>query len=203
MPRGVHSVDSEPDLDAALADAVRVYAARNPASRDRFAQASRVMPGGNTRSVLYFSPFPLCMMRGAGCRLWDADDHGYVDMLAEFTAGIYGHSDPTIRAAIDAALDDGINLSGHNHLEAELARVVCARFPSIDLIRFANSGTEANLMALAAAKAFTGRRKILVFEGGYHGGFLAFPPGGSRVNAPHEFVIAPYNNLDETLIIIV
>jgi len=124
------------------------------------------------------------MMRGAGCRLWDADDHCYVDMLGEFTAGIYGHSDPTVRAAIDAALDDGINLSGQNHLEAELARVVCERFPSIDLVRFANSGTEANLMALAAAKAFTGRRKILVFEGGYHGGFLAFPPGGSRVNVP-------------------
>ena len=195
----VHPIEAEPDPDAALADAIRVYAARNPASRDRFAQASRVMPGGNTRSVLYFPPFPLCMMRGAGCRLWDADDHCYVDMLAEFTAGIYGHSDPTVRAAIDAALDDGINLSGHNHHEAELARVVCERFPSIDLIRFANSGTEANMMALAAAKAFTGRRKILVFKGGYHGGFLAFPPGGSRVNAPHEFVIAPYNNIDATL----
>src|SRR5258708_1714734 len=198
-PLGVHPVEVAPDPDADLADAVRVYAARNPASRDRFAQASRVMPGGNTRSVLYFPPFPLCMMRGAGCRLWDADDHCYVDMLAEFTAGIYGHSDPTVRAAIDAALDDGINLSGHNHLAAELARVVCERFPSIDLIRFATSGTEATLMALAAAKAFTGRRKILVFEGGYHGGFLAFPPGGSRVNAPHAFVIAPYNNIDATL----
>jgi glutamate-1-semialdehyde 2,1-aminomutase len=199
MSLAVHPVEAEQDLDAALADAVRAYAARNPASRDRFEEASRVMPGGNTRSVLYFPPFPLCMMRGAGCRLWDADDHCYVDTLAEFTAGIYGHSDPTVRAAIDAALDDGINLSGHNHLEAELARVVCERFPSIDLIRFANSGTEANLMALAAAKAFTGRRRILVFEGGYHGGFLAFPPGGSRVNAPHEFVIAPYNNIDATL----
>jgi glutamate-1-semialdehyde 2,1-aminomutase len=199
MPLGVHPIEADPDLHADLAGAIRAYAARNPASRDRFEQASRVMPGGNTRSVLYFPPFPLCMMRGAGCRLWDADDHGYVDMLGEFTAGIYGHSDPTIRAAIDAALDDGINLSGHNHLEAELARVVCERFPAIDLIRFANSGTEANLMALAAAKAFTGRRKIMVFEGGYHGGFLAFPPGGSRVNAPHEFVVAPYNNIDATL----
>jgi len=77
--------------------------------------------------------------------------------LAEFTAAIYGHSDPTIRAAIDDALDGGINLSGHNHLEAELALVLCERFASIERARFTNSGTEANLMALAAAKAFTGR----------------------------------------------
>jgi glutamate-1-semialdehyde 2,1-aminomutase len=197
--RDAPEIETGQDLEAGLADSIRAYAARNPASRRRFDQASHVMPGGNTRSVLYFPPFPLCMVRGSGCRLWDADDHCYVDLLAEFTAGIYGHSDPTIRAAIETALDDGINLSGHNHLEANLARIICQRFPSIDLIRFTNSGTEANLMALAAAKAFVGRSKIMVFEGGYHGGFLAFPPGGSRVNVPHDFIVAPYNDSGETL----
>src|SRR5882757_2304313 len=164
-------------LEAAVADAASRYAAANPESEKRFQSAGAVMPGGNTRSVLYFSPFPLCMVRGEGCVLWDADGHRYIDLLGEFTAGIFGHSDPVIRAA----LDGGLNLSGHNHIEAELARVVCQRFPSIDLVRFTNSGTEANLMALGAAKAFTGRRKIMVFEGGYHGGVLSFPPGGSRV----------------------
>jgi glutamate-1-semialdehyde 2,1-aminomutase len=186
-------------LDRAVAEAISVYAAANPESERRYQAACRVMPGGNTRSVLYFAPFPLCMVRGEGAALWDADGHRYVDLLAEYTAGIYGHSDAVIRAAIDDALDHGVNLSGHNHLEAELARVICERFPSIDQLRFANSGTEANLMALAAATAFTGRHKILVFEGGYHGGVLAFPPGGSRVTVPHEFIVAPYNNIDATL----
>jgi glutamate-1-semialdehyde 2,1-aminomutase len=186
----------EGGLQASLAAAVGAYARANPESGRRYQAATAAMPGGNTRSVLYYSPFPLCIVRGEGCALWDADGHRYTDMLAEFTAGIYGHSDPVIRAAIDGALRDGINLSGHNHIEAELARVVCERFPSIDLLRFANSGTEANLMAVAAAKAFTGRSKIMVFEGGYHGGFLAFPPGGSRVNVPHDFVVAPYNDMD-------
>ena len=185
-------------LEASLAGAAAAYARSNPESARRYQSASIVMPGGNTRSVLYYPPFPLCIVRGEGCALWDADGHRYTDMLAEFTAGIYGHSDPTIRAAIERALRDGINLSGHNHIEAELARVVCERFPSIDLLRFANSGTEANLMAVAAATAFTGRTRIMVFEGGYHGGFLAFPPGGSRVNAPHDFIVAPYNDLEAT-----
>jgi glutamate-1-semialdehyde 2,1-aminomutase len=73
--------------------------------------------------------------------------------------------------------------------------VICQRFAGIELVRFVNSGSEANLMAVAASKAFTRRRKIMVFEGGYHGGFLAFPPGGSPVNVPHDFIVAPYNEI--------
>jgi glutamate-1-semialdehyde 2,1-aminomutase len=157
------------------------------------------MPGGNTRTVLYYDPFPLSIARGRGCRLWDADDHEYIDLLGEFTAGIYGHSDRTIRAAVEAAFEQGVNLAGHTQLEARLASIICARFPSIDLIRFTNSGTEANLMALAAATAFTGRRKILVFEGGYHGGVLNFSGGRSVVNVPHDFVLGAYNDPDRTL----
>jgi glutamate-1-semialdehyde 2,1-aminomutase len=186
-------------LEEALSTAVRAYSAANPNSARRYAEAGKVMPGGNTRSVLFYAPFPLCIVRGVGARLWDADNHGYVDFLAEFTAGIFGHSHPTIRAAIDAALDGGINLSGPNGLEAELAAVICERFPSIDLVRFTNSGTEANLMAIATAIAHTRRRRIMVFEGGYHGGVLSFPPGGSQVNVPHDFIVAPYNDIEETI----
>ncbi len=185
----------ERELAQSVAAAAKAYARANPKSAHQHQAANDVMPGGNTRSVLYFPPFPLCIMRGEGCLLWDADEHRYTDMLAEFTAGIYGHSDPTIRAAIEKALQDGINLSGHNRLEAELARVICQRFVGIELVRFVNSGSEANLMAVAASKAFTRRRKIMVFEGGYHGGFLAFPPGGSPVNVPHDFIVTPYNDI--------
>ena len=184
------------ELDATVAQYADSYARRNPASQAQFDKALAVMPGGNTRSVLFYEPFPLAIKRGEGCRLWDADGHEYLDFLAEFTAGIYGHSNPVIRAAIDKALDDGINLSGHNLLESELARLICERFPSMERLRFTNSGTEANLLAIAAAKAHTGRSKVVVFDGAYHGGLLTFVGGNAAVNVPHEFILAPYNDIE-------
>ncbi|MBN9508785.1 MAG: aminotransferase class III-fold pyridoxal phosphate-dependent enzyme [Alphaproteobacteria bacterium] len=183
-------------LSDALAEARARYVARNPLSRAQHERAADVMPGGNTRTVLFHDPFPLTIARGEGCRLWDADGHTYIDLLGEFTAGIYGHSHPAIRAAIVGALDRGLNLAGHTAMEAELARLVCDRFASIELVRFTNSGTEANLMALALAVAATGRRKIMVFSGAYHGGLLTFPGGRSPVNVPHDFVVAPYNDAE-------
>jgi glutamate-1-semialdehyde 2,1-aminomutase len=186
------------DLATALAEARAAYVEANPESRARYEAAARVMPGGNTRTVLFYEPFPLCIARGAGARLSDVDGHDYIDFLGEFTAGIFGHSNPDIRAAIDAALDSGINLSGHNTLEAELAEIVCRRFPSIEQVRFTNSGTEANLLAISAAIAHTGRRKILVFQGAYHGGVLSFGVGPAPVNVPYDFVLAPYNDLAKT-----
>jgi len=185
-------------MASALADARAAFVAANPESRARFEAAARVMPGGNTRTVLFYEPFPLCIARGEGARLWDVDGHSYLDFLGEFTAGIFGHSNPHIRAAIDTALDAGINLSGHNTLEAELAAIVCRRFPAIEQVRFTNSGTEANLLALAAAVVHTGRKKILVFQGAYHGGVLSFGAGPAAVNVPHDYVMAPYNDLART-----
>jgi glutamate-1-semialdehyde 2,1-aminomutase len=181
-------------LAVALEEARAAFVVRNPASLAAHREASEVLPGGNTRTVLFHAPFPLMVTRGAGCRLWDADGHEYIDFLGEFTAGLYGHSHPVILGAIRAALEDGINLGAHTTAEARLARAVRERFPSMELMRFTNSGTEANMMALAAALAHTGRRTILVFEGGYHGGVLAFDHGASPVNVPHEIVLAPYND---------
>lgn len=183
-------------LDAALAEATARYRANNPASERLLIEAADVLPAGNTRSVLFYSPFPLYMARGEGCHLWDADGHRYLDALGEFTAGIYGHSNAVIRQAIVAALQDGLSLSSHTAREAALAHEIQRRFPGMALLRFTNSGTEANLMALAAATAHTGRRKVLVFSGAYHGGVLSFGGGGSPVNVPHDFVVAPYNDID-------
>ncbi|HEY8607677.1 MAG TPA: aminotransferase class III-fold pyridoxal phosphate-dependent enzyme [Noviherbaspirillum sp.] len=181
-------------LDDALADARAAYIRRNPASREQLQEAARFLPGGNTRSALYYEPFPLTIARGQGAWLWDVDGHRYTDFLAEFTCGIYGHSNPLIRAALVEALDNGINLSGHNRHEARLAELVAGRF-SLERVRFTNSGTEANLMAIAAAKAFTGRGAVLAFTGGYHGGVLTFATGNSRVNVPHRFILSRYNDL--------
>ena len=188
--------------DNALTDALIVaasaFAAHNPRSAAAQAEAAQVLPGGNTRSVLHYDPFPLAKVRGQGCRLWDADGHEYIDFLGEFTAGIYGHSDPKIAAAIRSALDEGLNFGSQTLREAELARLIKARFPSMELMRFTNSGTEANLLALALATAHTGRKSVMVFEGGYHGGVLTFPKGGSAVNVPHPYVTADFNDMEGT-----
>ena len=186
-------------LESALAEARERYVARNPASLAAHVAAAAVMPGGNTRSVLFHAPFPLTMARGQGCRLWDADGHEYVDLLGEYTAGLYGHSNPVIRDAIDTALDGGWNLGGHNAMEARLARVICDRFPSVDLVRFTNSGTEANLMAVNTAVAVTGRSRVMVMDGAYHGGVLSFAGGGSPINAPHRWLLGQYNDVAATL----
>jgi glutamate-1-semialdehyde 2,1-aminomutase len=184
------------DLQAALAEAEELYRARNPKSLAQHHAACEAMPGGNTRSAIHVDPFPLTMVRGEGARLWDLDGHEYVDFLSEFTAGIFGHSNPAIRHAIDQALDGGLNFGAHNATEARFAAAICARFPSIELVRFTNSGTEANLMAVSAARAITGRPKILVFEGGYHGGVFYFRGHGSALNAPFEYLLGRYNDFE-------
>src|SRR5918912_1231130 len=185
------------DLAAALAEAQEHYRARNPRSLALHEEACAALPGGNTRSAIYAEPFPLAMVRGDGARLWDADGHEYVDFLSEFTAGVFGHSHPAIRRAIDRGLDGGWNLGAHGAAEAKFAAAICARFPSIELVRFTNSGTEANLMAVAAARAITGRDKILVFAGGYHGGVFYFR-GSGCIPAEREFLADLRALADET-----
>jgi glutamate-1-semialdehyde 2,1-aminomutase len=186
------------DISALVAEAEQRFSERYPESDRQLSMAVEVMPGGNTRSVLFYDPFPIVMARGEGSRLWDLDGHEYVDFLGEFTAGVYGHSHPVIREAIIEAVKNGLNLAAHNVLEVKLARVLCQRFPSIELVRFTNSGTEANLMALALARRFTRRSKILVFRGAYHGGLLSFDARGHELNAPYDFVLGNYNDTDGT-----
>src|ERR1051326_5580212 len=185
-------------LDDALLEARESYVARRPKSKAQHEAARAVMPGGNTRTVLFYGPFPICAVKGEGGWLPDVDGHRYLNLLGEVTAGIYGHSHPRIRAAMRAAPDNGINYGAHNRMEAELAAIVCARFPAIELVRFTNSGTEANLMALSTARHATGRAKIMVFKGGYHGGLLYFGGGGVPINAPFPFVLARYNDIECT-----
>lgn len=174
------------------------YAAANPDSAARHRAAAAVLPGGNTRTVLHFAPFPLAFARGEGAYLWSLDGRRYVDLLGDFTAGLYGHSEPAILAAVHAALDRGISYGGVSDLEHELATLLCDRFPGMDLVRFTNSGTEANLMALALAVHVSGRPGVLAFRGAYHGGVLTFGDMPSAVNVPHRFVLADYDDVDGT-----
>jgi glutamate-1-semialdehyde 2,1-aminomutase len=187
-------------LDAAYDEAAERFVAANPKSAAIQQQALATMPGGNTRTVLHYHPFPLRFARGEGCRLWDVDGHAYVDFLGEYTAGLYGHSEPVIREAIKQAADDGWVLGGPTLLEALMADAVVTRFPGIERVRFTNSGTEANMMALSTARAFTGRDKVMVFKGAYHGGVLYF--AGSPLNAPFDYVMGDYNDAEGTAALI-
>jgi glutamate-1-semialdehyde 2,1-aminomutase len=159
--------------------------------------------------VLHYAPCPLTVTRGAGCRIWSLDGGEYLDFLGEYSAGLYGHSNPAIVAAATAALEAGVVLGAPNLHEARFAAELCARFPSLERVRFCNSGSEArvrfcnsgseaDLMALSLARAVTRRDKILAFEEAYHGGFLIFGHGGSPLNVPFPMVMGRYNDVAAT-----
>ncbi len=181
-----------------IAAARNAFTRDNPVSAGHHQRARRSMPGGNTRSILFHRPFPLVIAQGTGSRFQDVDGHAYVNFLGEYTAGLFGHSHPVIRAAVERALAIGLNLSTQTENEALFAEAVCDRFPSIDLVRFTNSGTEANLMALATATTITGRKTVLAFDGGYHGGLLNFASGHAPTNAPYDVVLGVYNDVEGT-----
>lgn len=189
------------NIDAALNEAKEAYVTAAPRSLARYVEATTVMPGGNTRTVLHYAPFPLAMVRAEGCRMWDADGRAFIDFLGEYTAGLYGHSHPVIRAALDQALDNGISFGACNMTEARFARAVCDRF-GLQRVRFTNSGTEANLLAISLGRIFTRRNKVLVFNGGYHGAVFGFAGGGSPINVPFDYLLAPYNDSARTQAVI-
>jgi glutamate-1-semialdehyde 2,1-aminomutase len=182
-------------LTVAVEQARARYAAGRPRTGELHERARASLPGGNTRSVLYHRPFPLRIDRAWDAIMQDADGHEYVDLLGEYSAGLYGHSSPVVIEAMIGALHEGVSRGAHTRHEIDLAEAVCQRFASIERVRFTNSGTEANLMALSAARAFTGREKVMVFRGAYHGGLLTFHDGPSPVNAPYDVLLADYNDI--------
>lgn len=187
-------------LQAALEEAHITYTNTNPLSRKLHEEATQFLPGGNTRTVLHATPFPVTVSFGSGPTLTTLDGHTYLDFLGEYTAGIYGHNHPVIKAAVQDALEKGWNYGAHNAFEPELARIVVERFPALELVRFVNSGTEANMMALATALAYTGKKKVLLFEKGYHGSTISgrTPSTKKSINLPHDFVVGTYNDIEGT-----
>ncbi len=183
---------------SALEDAYRRYCAANPLSMAADKAAEKYLPGGNTRTVLHYDPFPLTMMAGEGAELIDLDGHRYLDCVGEFSAGLFGHSNRIITSRLHEILDNGVVMGAPTAHERELAGLLCKRFPSIEQLRFCNSGTESNIMALSTARVVTGRKKLLAFNGAYHGGVIVFPPGGSALNIPFDFVLADYNDIEAT-----
>ncbi len=187
-----------PAVAQALSAAKAQYVAANPLSQEQHRKAAKVLPGGNTRTTLFGEPFPITLTAGKGATVTSLDGRTYIDFLGEYTAGLYGHSNAELRQAVIGALDHGWVMGGQIRDEEELASLICARFASIERVRFANSGTEANLYAISASRAITGKNKVVVFEGAYHGGVFTFGLTPSPMAAPFDFVKAPYNDIEGT-----
>jgi glutamate-1-semialdehyde 2,1-aminomutase len=166
------------------------YLARTPRSAATFARAMASLPGGSTRTTIFSAPYPPYMARGQGIRTWDLDGNEYRDFLGNYTSLILGHAHPEVVAAVEAQVRRGSAFAAPTETEIELAEEIRARLPSIERIRFTNSGTEATMFALRAARAFTGRSLVAKFEGAYHGTHdtvLAWTPGVPR--ATSELVV--------------
>ena len=186
------------DLTQALHQTVQSYIHRTPKSQAAILSAAEVMPAGNTRSVLHFGPYPLVFETASDSTLVDIDGHIYRDFLNDYSAGLYGHSQAPIQKAIIEAMGKGLGFGGVNQFEAPFARLMVERFPALEKVRFTNSGTEANIMALATARVATGRDKILVMTGAYHANCMHLSSEETRLNAPYDFVYGSYNDLANT-----
>lgn len=159
-------------MSKVVADSSRVedrYRTTTPKSAQLFERAVRSLPGGNTRTTVFFQPYPFYFHHGAGCRVYDVDGNERIDFINNYTSLILGHAHPKVTEAVQRQLTLGASAAAPSELEVRLAEVIKSRLPSMELLRFTNSGTEGTMLAIRAARAFTGREKIAKFEGGYHG----------------------------------
>lgn len=146
------------------------YLDRTPGSMMHNQAAKGSMPGGDTRSIGFFQPYPFFVARGEGCRLYDVDGNSYVDFVNNMTSLVHGHAHPHVMQAIRAQTEQGITHGLPVEGQYRLAELLISRIPSIDSLRFCNTGSEATLFCMRAARAFTGRELIVKMDGGYHGG---------------------------------
>ena len=150
---------------------VTMYPDPKSQSQQLYNRALSSLPGGNTRTTVFMKPYPIYAARGEGCRVFDLDGNEYIDCINNFTALIHGHAHPALVAAATKQLALGSAFGLPTESEVDLAELLAARLPSVEQVRFTNSGTEAVMMALKAARAFTGRPKIAKCEGAYHGSY--------------------------------
>ena len=145
------------------------YVRENPESAELHRRAARFMPGGETRDSIWWPPFPTYVVEGEGSRVRDLDGNERVDFIYNMTTLILGHRHPAVVKALQEQAELGPSFPAPAPSEVRWAELMCERVESVERIRFTNSGTEATMNAIRAARAFTGREKIGKFEGGYHG----------------------------------
>ena len=185
----------------------------NPISKGLFERAGRCIPGGVNSPVRAYRNVglnPPFIQKAKGCRITDADGHEYLDYVCSWGPLILGHAHPDVLAAIVETARDGTSFGAPTEREIILAEMICQALPAVEMVRMVNSGTEAVMSALRLARAFTGRSKIVKFEGCYHGhsdGLLVKAGSGlltagqpDSAGVPAELVAgtvsAPYNDPD-------
>ena len=142
-----------------------------PRSNEAFRRARNVFPDGTTRVTIERDPTPRYVSHGAGAYMFDADGRKFLDLNGNFTTLIHGHAFEPVVTALERQLRDGTCFANPTEKEIELATLICGRVPGIERIRFCNTGTEAVMFAIKAARAFTGRPAIAKIEGAYHGAY--------------------------------
>jgi glutamate-1-semialdehyde 2,1-aminomutase len=145
------------------------YLAKTSRSRALHEEALAVMPGGNSRTTTFFDPYPFYLERGQGAHIWDADGVDRLDFNGNYTSLILGHAAPDVVKAAQEAAARGLSFPGPTEYEVRLAEILTRRIPTLEQVRFTNSGTEATMNAVRLARAFTGRSKLAKFEGAFHG----------------------------------
>ncbi len=178
-----------------------------------FDRAQRSIPAGVNSPVRAFRSVggtPRFLARGEGCHVWDADGKRYVDYVGSWGPAIVGHAEPTVVRAVQERAADGLSFGAPTELEVEMAETLIRRLPSLELVRLVSSGTEATMSALRVARGYTGRARIVKFEGCYHGhgdsllvkagsGALTFGQPSSAGVPPaiaNETVVLPYNDVE-------
>ena len=174
----------------------RTFRERTPRSAAHAATAARVMPGGDTRAAGHHPPYQLTLVRGEGPWLTDVDGHRYLDLIGNFTSLVHGNAYPPIIAAARRAMEDGTNWPARNVHAVALAEEIVARVPSVEQLRFTNSGSEATMVAVEIARVATGRRLVLMARYGYHGSAPHFEVGTHGHEGP-ETLVATYGDAAE------
>src|SRR5262245_33313534 len=149
----------------------QAYTSADSASARLWERAQRVLPGGNTRTTVFMGPRPIYAAEGEGCWLTDVDGERRLDLLNNYTSLIHGHAHAAVTEAATRRLSRGASFALPTPEEIDLAALLAERVPSVEQVRFTNSGSEAVMVAIKAARAFTGRHKIAKFEGAYHGSY--------------------------------
>lgn len=154
------------DNDRSLVD---MYSSAHPSSRELYAQACQVLPSGVTHDGRFLSPFPIYIEKASGSKKWDVDGNQYIDYWVGHGSLLLGHGRPEVIDAARAQLDRGTHYGACHPLEIEWAELIKKMVPSAEKVKFVSSGTESTLMALRLARTFTGKNKIVKFEGHFHG----------------------------------
>ena len=196
-----------------------IYANARPNSYALHKRACKYLPGGDTRTATFFLPFPNFIERGEGAYMYDADGFKLLDFQNNYTSLIHGHAHRETVEAVREQIAKGSAYTAPFEKQIELSEILTSRFPSIDLIRYTNSGTEANMHALRIARAYTGKAKIIKTEGGYHGTTDVFEASvdpnikkagtldqikvipesrGVSANALKDVLVVPFNDIERT-----